>query len=178
MEEETVENIDTILLKFDDPVEGWDSRAARKHLAKKNSEWIVSMRPWMIFLTLTFREETPPDVAKNKFFYLVRILNKELFGNQYSRFVGHSYFSYVLGIEYQRRDVIHFHVLIDRPVNFELIHRIWNLSAGFAWTDVIRDTEQTVNYVSKYITKGGEIIPFPAEKEYTPNQLPLLWEPT
>ena len=33
--------------------------------------------------------------------------------------------------EEQRREVIHFHVLIDRPVYFDLIHRFWNVALTF-----------------------------------------------
>jgi hypothetical protein len=70
---------------------------------------------------LTFRKETAPDVAKSKFKGLVKTLNQDVYGKRYTKKVGHSYFSYIQGIEYQRREVIHFHVLIDRPVNFELM---------------------------------------------------------
>ena len=60
-------------------------------------------RIWIVFLTLTFREETAYDVAIAKFKRLVRVINKKVVGNQYTNIVKHSYFSYVLGIEYQQQ---------------------------------------------------------------------------
>lgn len=157
------------------PSDLWDAKVMRKILAKENAEWIFSLRPWSTFLTLTFKNETAPDVANALFRRLVATLNEEVFGRHYTRFVGHSYFSYVVGIEYQKRDVIHFHVLIDRPVNYQRIHTLWNAWAGFGWTEIIKDLDKVVNYVSKYIVKGGEILPFLAPKKYMPIHKPFWW---
>jgi hypothetical protein len=79
-------------------------------------------------------------------------------------------------MEYQKRDVVHFHVMVDQPVNFERIHTLWNSWAGFAHTDIIKDKNDVVNYVCKYIVKGGEIYPFLAKKEFTPKVLPYWWK--
>ena len=102
-----------ILSRFDDIFEAWECKSVKKLDAKANAEWIAGLSDWIVFLTLTFREETAYDVAKAKYLRLVRELNKSVVGNQYTNFVKHSYFSYVLGIEYQRRGVIHFHVLMQ-----------------------------------------------------------------
>ena len=74
------------------------------------------------------------------------------------------------------RGVIHFHVLIDKPVPFQLIHKTWNDIAGFAWAERTENLADVVRYVTKYISKGGEIIPFMAKKDYQPNLLPYWWE--
>jgi hypothetical protein len=169
-------NFDDIFKKFDDPYDAWDGKEARKLLATANAEWLYSLRPWSLFLTLTFKDERSPDVAKFFFNRLIRTLNQETFGKHYTRIVGHSYFSYVFAMEYQRREVVHFHVLIDRPVNFDRIHILWNSWAGFAWTQVVKDKNDVVNYVCKYISKGGEVYPFLAKKIFTPRVLPYWWK--
>lgn len=107
-------------------------------------------------------------MANKLFKRLVATLNEDVFGDHYTRYVGHSYFSYVVGIEYQKRDVIHFHVLIDRPVYYLRIHTLWNAWAGFGWTEIVKDLDKVVNYVSKYIVKGGEILPYLAPQKYMP----------
>jgi hypothetical protein len=162
--------------KFDDPSEAWNSKAMGKRLSKEWSEWIMTARNWRSFITLTFRNETYPDVAKKDFQFLVRSLNQEVFGKHYMNIVGPSYFSYVLGIEYQRRDVIHFHVLVDRPVNYEKIHNLWNYMAGFAHIKPIQNYSKAIEYVSKYASKSGELEPFFAKEIYTPKQLPIWWK--
>lgn len=169
------EELSELLTRFDSLDEAWEDRNVKKLLAKANAKW-VAKRNWIVFLTLTFEKETAYDVAKKKFKRLVMELNKSVFGNNYTRIVGHSYFSYVLGIEYQRREVIHFHVLIDKPVNFQLIHTLWNHWAGFAWADRIENFYSAVNYVTKYISKGGEIIPHFADEDYKPLFLPHWWK--
>jgi hypothetical protein len=160
---------------FDHAVDIWDSRIVRKFLAEENSKWIYGLRPWTTFLTLTFKNETAPDVANALFKRLISTLNEEVFGKHYTRIVGHCYFSYVIGIEYQKRDVIHFHVLIDRPVDYKKIHTLWNAWAGFGWSEIIVDVDKVVNYVSKYIVKGGEILPYLAPKKYMPINIPFWW---
>lgn len=165
-----------VIKYFDHPAEAWDSRVVRKVLRKTWSEWL-SMRRWRVFLTLTFRDETYPETALKRLKYLIRILNEEAFGLHYTNYVGHSYFSYVASIEYQKRDVIHFHVLIDRPVNFKAIHAYWNQWAGFAKVELVKQNEDAVYYVTKYIAKCGEMgLPFFAKKIYVPTFLPKWWK--
>ena len=161
---------------FNHPSDAWESWIVRKDLRKKWSEWL-SKRQWRFFLTLTFRDVVYPNSALKLLNYLVRILNREVFGKHYTNYVGHSYFSYVASIEYQKRDVIHFHVLIDRPINFEKVHRFWNKFAGFAKIDQIKNNENAVYYVTKYITKTGEMaLPYFAKKIKTPPFLPDWWK--
>ncbi|MDP8267128.1 MAG: hypothetical protein P9L97_00240 [Candidatus Tenebribacter davisii] len=161
---------------FDNTSDAWDSRVVRKLLRKTWSEWL-SMRKWCVFLTLTFRDETYPETALKKLNYLIRMLNEETFGKHYTNYVGHSYFSYVASIEYQKRDVIHFHVLIDRPVNFRAIHKYWNYIAGFAKVELVQQNENAVYYVTKYVAKCGEMgLPYFAKKIYTPPFIPNWWK--
>ena len=79
--------------------------------------------------------------------------------------------------EYQNRGVIHFHVLIDKPVNFDLIHTLWNRWAGFARPERILLFGHVVRYVTKYVSKGGEIIPYFTDMDIEPMFLPNWWKP-
>jgi len=130
---------------------------------------------WKHYLTLTFRDEVYPDIAMSKYMQLVNQLNKSLYGSNYVRKYGHSYFSYLLGIEYQKRGVIHFHVLIDKPIDYALAHKIWNKIAGFAWIEPIENPEALISYCTKYVIKGGDLLPYRSKNKKSPNNLPYWW---
>jgi hypothetical protein len=57
-------------------------------------------------------------------------------------------------MEYQKRDVVHFHFLADRPLNFELIHAWWNCAAGFAWIEKVKNPDAAALYAAKYLLKS------------------------
>jgi hypothetical protein len=168
--------LEHIYKEFDYSSDAWESKAVRNELANITANWIYGLREWNTFITLTFKNETALDTANKLFIRLISILNEECFGKHYTRLVKHSYFSYVQGIEYQKRDVIHFHVLIDRPVNFQRIHKLWNAWAGFVWTEIVMDQYKVTRYVSKYICKGGEINVYLADKRYMPIVKPHWWK--
>jgi hypothetical protein len=155
----------------------YDSKSYKKLLADENASWLEKLKNWKSYLTLTFRDITPPDVAKSKFLHLVQVLNRDAFGKHYVRKVGHSYFSYILAMEYQQRGVIHFHMLGDKPINFDLLHRYWNCAAGFAWAEPVKSQSDVVGYCSKYVVKGGEVDIFESDTSKTPmlGNLPPYW---
>jgi hypothetical protein len=167
---------ESYLSRCEDASEAWEGRGIRRVVRNATSDWIVTLAPWRILLTLTFREETPVDVAWHHFYALVRRLNVALLGRHYTKKVRHSYFAYVVGIERQTRGVVHLHALVDRPVDFALIHREWQARAGFAHTEMIRNTSEAVRYVSKYALKGGDIWPFVPERNWEPEPLPYWWK--
>ena len=162
---------ETIFTSYDDPSKAWESLGMRKIVAEEYAEWLSS-KQWDSFITLTFRDEVNPLWAGHQFSHLLQELNKELFGTHYSRIVGHSYFSYILGASNQKRGVLHYHLLTDRPVNFNLIKSKWFLWAGSARTENIRYSSRTVNYVTKVIEEGGEISVYKAKKVYIPKYSP------
>ncbi len=166
--------IDEIAEKFDTASSAWNSYAGRKVIADAEQEWIAKEKIWKSLITLTFKDEIPEDIAKKRFLRLVQVLNKDCFGSHYTRIVRHSYFSYVLGIELQIRGVIHFHVLVDRPINFQLLHDYWNRS-GFAWIDKVEDMEKAIRYVTKYVVKGGQLDHYFTKEDFIPRQKPSWW---
>ena len=154
----------------------WNAKIMRKLQTKNTILWVLPLADWKVGLTLTFRDDKPYDSAIFCWKMLIRALNKELFGKHYTKIVKHSYFSYAYGIEYQRRDVIHFHAIMDKPVNFAKIHSLWNRWAGFAWTDIIKNHLGMVSYISKYNLKRGHVVVYKAKKDYVPNVLPSWWK--
>lgn len=157
------------------PAEVWSSRLGSMANQQVMRDWLSRARLWKLLVTLTFKDPIPPEPAFNIWRRLVRLLNERSFGRHYTRIVGHAYFSYVLGIEYQRRAVVHFHALVDKPLNFDLVHRWWQRAAGFVWIEQIEHWEKAILYVTKYVTKGGELKLYFARRERVPKPLPRWW---
>jgi hypothetical protein len=156
------------------PSEIMETREAKKKITDGYIE-LLSRRKWSSFITLTFEDFIYPDIAHKKFDKLLMVLNKDGFGKHYTNYVGHSYFSYALATEYQKRDVLHYHLIVDRPINYELVHRFWESIAGYAKTQPIHNYDHAIKYISKYVTKGGDIEPFFAKKIFTPLIIPIWW---
>ena len=160
--------------EFEDPVEGWYGRPMRKRLSE---EWakFLDWKHWTSFVTLTFRGEVYPDMANKMFLRLIRKLNEDVFGKRYKNICKHSYFSYIKGIEYQKRDVLHFHFLADLPINYKLLHEFWNQYAGFAVTKLIENEKGAISYVCKYAAKDGDVTPYFQDKLFIPEPKPEWW---
>lgn len=113
------------------------------------------------FCTFTFRDAVHPEAANKKLLYLLRALNRDVFGNNWQRRTTGIY--WVAGIEYQRRGVLHFHGLLGAPENLgEKLRRLywmefWFRIAGIARIEQIDDHVLVAAYVSKYVAKGGEV---------------------
>jgi len=156
--------------------QAWESRLVREAMAEEMGRFVAGLASWKNFWTLTFENEKTTDVTKSLFLWMVKELNKNLFGKNYTNRVGHSYFQYVAGIEKQTRDVYHLHVLTDQPVNYDRIHTLWGDRCGFAWIDGnLRDTGKVVNYVCKYICKGGNLEIYKRPKPFYPPKVKPIW---
>lgn len=130
-------------------------------------EWIDHQRDWKTFITFTNKSvDLRQETLVNSWLRLVRYINKEVFGNNYTRIVHHSYFSYVLGIEKQKRGALHIHALVDRPVPFAYLRRMWEIAFDMGWVgiDKVDDKRGAVSYMVKYVMKGGDVIPFIASQ--------------
>lgn len=122
-------------------------------LSRYNFDW---------FCTLTFAEPVHPEHADKVWSLWVRELNVKLHGNHWRRTV-HGGVYWVRASEYQTRGVLHFHALMgdveDLNAKARRLSRMdrWKELAGFAKVEQI-DNDAAVNrYVSKYVTKGGEV---------------------
>jgi len=160
----------------EDTFKAWESRLVKEAMAGEMAEFIAGMADWKNFWTLTFEKEKTADVTKSLFLWMVKELNKNVYGKNYTNKVGHSYFQYVAGIEKQSRDVYHLHVLADQPINYDLIHALWGDRCGFAWIDGnLRDTGKVVNYVCKYVVKGGDLEVYKRNKPLIPPKNKPIW---
>jgi hypothetical protein len=111
----------------------------------------------MITLTVDNDHWCSRDGMWRRFRTLLQILNRDLYGGHYTRMVGHSYFSYLLGFEYTKNDMVHAHFIVDKPINFSLLHKVWNHMSGFAYIKPAPDVHGAVGYVIKYVAKGQDL---------------------
>lgn len=132
----------------------------RKVLISAWQDWIADRADWRFMITLTVSNEKncSKEVILKRLNFLIQVLNRDLFGNNYVRKVGHCYFSYVVGVEYTKNGVVHLHLLVDMPINFELVHRIWNFVSGFAYIKPVTDKKGVSNYMCKYVAKEQDLI--------------------
>jgi hypothetical protein len=129
-------------------------------------DWILERIPEPIsFLTLTYEHEVHPQQARSNLEGLIRVLNEDALGKDYQEKVKHCYFSYVFVLEYQKRGVAHWHGIVDSWINYDLVHRWWPASCGFAWIEKVNhpknfrsggSVEGAIRYLAKYLTKGTE----------------------
>lgn len=162
--------------QYENPHLGWESMQVKKLLQSELVPFVAGLANWTTFITLTFKEEKTPDVANSLFQWFIRVTNAHAFGEHYTRKVGHSYYSYAVGLENQKRDVPHFHLLVDKPLDFSFVHRAWGERCGFVWIDTsFTNTEKVVQYVCKYVLKGGQVDLYKAKGDYQPVTLPPWW---
>lgn len=145
-------------------VEGWEN-------------FICNFADWKHFGTLTFREIQSSDQVWNQFRFLLQVLNRDLFGNHYTRIVGHNYFAYAVGLEMQKRGALHLHFLADRPINYNIIHAVWQKMSGWAWITPATDRDRAVAYLAKYITKGGDLSLYRPREVKQPAFVPYWFDP-
>ena len=112
------------------------------------------------FITLTFDNryaEVGPDWVRGLWKRLVHEINRDVGGVRYKRKFKHSYFGYVMTLEYQTRGALHVHALVDNWIDYDLLHRLWQRWAGFAWVKRVHPgCEDEIRYVLKYVTKDSE----------------------
>lgn len=129
---------------------------------------------WVSFVTLTFGTENH-DVTKEgawaRFRSLWQRMNSDLYGNHYTRIVGHGYCGYALSFERTTKGVWHMHVLFDDRINYNLVHRTWQHIAGWAWIEPANS--DAPRYLCKYISKGGEVKLYLPRERKLPSFRPL-----
>jgi hypothetical protein len=165
---------------YDDDAANAESIATasrRSNLAAAWAEYTAEFASWRAMVTLTVAKEhwCSSDVFNNRWRTLVQILNNDLVGPRYVQKVGHSYFSYVKGNEYTVNEVVHAHILVDRPIHFSLLHKVWNAMSGFAYIKKIDNRCGAARYVSKYVTKNSDLDFYKSKYSYQPHPLPIWW---
>jgi hypothetical protein len=164
--------------KYDNPREAWGSPEARKLRAESMAEFVALLAEWKTFLTLTCARSTKLQYAEKLFNRLVFELNRQCVGGHYKRKVkGESYFSYVASFEYQHRNVIHIHILVDKPIDVDLVHLLWKKWAGTAHIEHVRSPDDASRYVTKISYRDGPIHVYKARINYVPKAKPNWWPP-
>jgi hypothetical protein len=98
-----------------------------------------------------------PEAADKRFRVLISQATRALFGTMwYKRKQG---LRWVRALEYQKRDVIHYHALMAGVQDLRRLTWMdrWHELAGYARIEPIDAADAVVRYVSKYVVKGGAI---------------------
>ena len=130
-----------------------------------------------VFVTLTVRNESNiryPEQILRTLVRMIKAMNKDFCGNHANRLNPFLYCSFVGGIEYTTNQIIHIHMVFDRPVNFAFIHRWWGKVAGFAFIKEVHDVHGSFEYLTKYFSKGGSLFFHIKKDEYKlPSFIPM-----
>lgn len=129
--------------------------------------FIKSFEPFQWYVTLTFKEPRHPEACNKAFYRWIRNINQCLYGRRYRE--KQKGVTWIKAIEYQRREVIHFHCLVGSPE----LYKLKRLDFMKAWESDCKNTQEiingyariskydhnrgAINYCSKYVLKGGEI---------------------
>ncbi len=132
-------------------------------------KFIERFEPYHWYTTLTFKDEVTQGRAEKQFKRFIRLINESLHGRRYrNKGTG---VSWVKAVERQRRGVIHFHALVGGEVwrlrRFTFMD-LWREGAsfgngkrfypnGFAKIEKYNCKLGARHYLSKYVSKGGEL---------------------
>ncbi|WP_235871591.1 replication endonuclease [Pseudoxanthomonas winnipegensis] len=126
--------------------------------------------PWQQFWTLTFRPSQTGrngsvhgESADKAFRYFVSCINKEVYGPQWHK-RPHRGIQWARGTEWHRDGRLHFHAVVAAPtddlnrlINRYHWHEVWYREFGRNQIEAPRSQADITGYVSKYVTKGGEV---------------------
>jgi len=119
----------------------------------------------------TFRDLVHPEAADKRFRVLLSQANRVLYGHRWHK-KGEG-IRWVRALEYQKRDVIHYHALMAGVQDLRRLTWMdrWHELAGYARIESIESAAAVARYVSKYVVKGGEI---DLGGPLVPSELPLF----
>lgn len=133
----------------------------KRELRRQYAEF-MSRYNWQWFCTLTFRDPPHPEAASKLFKLWINKINGIIYGCRYHKRKQSVYWA--LALEYHKSGVLHFHALVGDVVDLnnkcsrKKVRSLWYELGGINRIDPIDDRIGAVtNYVSKYVTKGGEI---------------------
>jgi len=114
---------------------------------------------WEWFCTLTFKFEIHPEAADKSFRYFVSKLNRQLYGPRWHK-KAYGGIPWVRGLEYQQREVIHFHALFSNVKDLRRLScmDLWDkIVVGWARIEAIKNKRAACRYITKYVVKEGNI---------------------
>lgn len=157
---------------------------------------LLQRHHWHQFGTFTFRPKAEsrtggmhPEAADKAFRFYVSCLNRELYGPKWST-RWHQGIQWARGDEFHKDGRIHFHALfasaaqdLNGLMSRYAWHEFWYKNFGRNQIERPRSQADIAGYVSKYVTKGGEValsrnfgawLPPLADFSATPKQTALL----
>ncbi|MBV6810315.1 replication endonuclease [Xanthomonas campestris pv. pennamericanum] len=126
--------------------------------------------PWQQFWTLTFRLNKTgrnggvhAEAADKAFRFFVSNINREIYGRAWAK-RPHRGIQWARGQEFHRDGRLHFHAVaaaadddLNRLMNRYQWHEFWYREFGRNQIEAPRSQADITGYVSKYVTKGGEV---------------------
>lgn len=111
-------------------------------------------------LTLTFDLKRQAVSVEGALWYwrrLVQWLNEREGGRAYRDKWGHSWFSYVVGVEYHKSGAVHLEAVTDANLlPYAAIHQWWQGMCGWAWLHPVDDGLAALRYALKYVVKSDQ----------------------
>ena len=131
---------------------------------------MLSAQPWHWFCTLTFRPQHEGKLggvgfekADKAYRWFVKQINADLWGNNWKR-KPHGGLVWARGQEFHKSGRIHFHAVMASPVGDlnEVAgryrwHEFWYREFGRNQIERPNSQSDVLDYVSKYVTKDGEV---------------------
>lgn len=131
---------------------------------------LLAREPWHWFATLTFAPDHQrasggmhPEKADKAFRYFIRCINERLYGCNWKR-KAHGGVVWARGQEFHKSGRVHFHAVLagpDRDLNKSASryewHEWWYREFGRNQIERPKDQDDVLGYVSKYVTKDGEV---------------------
>lgn len=119
--------------------------------------------PMQWFCTMTFHERVHPEAADKAWRLWTSKLNRKVYGNRWWKDPAKGVF-WIRALEWQKRAVVHYHALVGAQYPMDqLAHRLswmdewYSQTSSYARIYTIQSDELVRRYVSKYVTKDGEI---------------------
>ncbi len=162
------------------PIASGLRESVRRERLPIESAWVhfLSKYEWQWFATFTFKDATHPEAADKRYRFWTRLLDDSNGVDPRKPKTSKRRCMWVRGLEWQKRDVLHFHALIGN-LPFELTARVrrdlweqaWLLmgNTGFAQIRAIHEVGGVAGYVAKYCAKGGEIDLSPSLPHWSPD---------
>jgi hypothetical protein len=133
-------------------------------LADAWTDWLGA-RPWDLFLTLTSEKRTHPEALHKRLRYCAHKISDDLYGRAQTR--RGCPIEYVNGIERHKSGWPHSHALLRLPsvdladptqFNLGYWQQFITDTGGWCWLARPRDQGDVVSYVTKYVTKDGDLV--------------------
>ncbi len=132
----------------------------KTRLRRKWGQFVAGW-PWEWFATFTFAYNTHPERALKLFRVWRSMLSREIYGRRWYK--RHPYgVRSVIAIEYHKSGQIHLHALLAgvgdiRRLTWMDKWQTLDELAGFPRIYPVRNNGAVSNYVTKYVTKGGDV---------------------